>query len=110
MNDDFNTREALASLFQFSRVVNSCNLDNISLELHTKIISMFESFGHDVLGLFTDEELDSEFVGKIAALIVSRDKARANKNWAKSDSIRDELSTLGIQIEDSPEGTKWRQI
>ena len=53
MNDDFNTREALASLFQFSRVVNSCNLDNISLELHTKIISMFESFGHDVLGLFT---------------------------------------------------------
>ena len=44
MNDDFNTREALASLFQFSRVVNSCNLDNISLELYTKIISMFESF------------------------------------------------------------------
>lgn len=110
MNDDFNTREALASLFQFSRVVNSCNLDNISLELHTKIISMFESFGHEVLGLFTSDNLDLEFVGKIEALIVSRDKARANKNWAKSDSIRDELSKLGIQIEDSPEGTKWRQI
>ncbi len=110
MNDDFNTREALASLFQFSRVVNSCNLDNISLELHTKIISMFESFGHEVLGLFTSDNLDLEFVGKIEALIVSRDKARANKNWAKSDSIRDELSKLGIQIEDSPEGTTWRQI
>ena len=110
MNDDFNTREALASLFQLSRVVNSSNLDNISLELHTKIISMFESFGHEVLGLFTSDNLDSEFVGKIEALILSRDKARANKNWAKSDSIRDELSKLGIQIEDSPEGTKWRQI
>ena len=110
MNDDFNTREALASLFQFSRVVNSCNLDNISLELHTKIISMFESFGHDVLGLFADEDLDSEFITKIESLISSRDKARANKDWVKSDSIRDELSKLGIQIEDSPEGTKWRQI
>ena len=110
MNDDFNTREALASLFQFSRVVNSCNLDNISLELHTKIISMFESFGHEVLGLFTSDNLDSEFIAKIDSLISSRDKARANKDWAKSDSIRDEISTLGIQIEDSPEGTKWRQI
>ena len=71
---------------------------------------MFESFGHDVLGLFTDEALDSDFIAKIESLISSRDKARANKDWAKSDSIRDEISTLGIQIEDSPEGTKWRQI
>ena len=71
---------------------------------------MFESFGHDVLGLFTDEDLDSEFITKIESLISSRDKARANKDWAKSDSIRDELFKLGIQIEDSPEGTKWRQI
>ena len=110
MNDDFNTREALASLFQFSRVVNSCNLDNITSEIHTKIISMFESFGNEVLGLFTSQDLPSELVTKKPALIVSRDKARANKNWAKSDSIRDELSKLGIQIEDSPEGTKWRQI
>ena len=69
---------------------------------------MFESFGHDVLGLFTDEDLDSEFIAKIESLIASRDKARTNKDWAKSDSIRDELSELGIQIEDSPEGTKWR--
>ena len=65
---------------------------------------------YEVLGLFTGNDLSSEFVTKIEALIVSRDKARANKNWAKSDSIRDELSKLGIQIEDSPEGTKWRQI
>ena len=64
----------------------------------------------DVLGLFTDEDLDSDFIAKIESLISSRDKARANKDWAKSDSIRDELSTLGIQIEDSPKGTKWRQI
>ena len=64
----------------------------------------------DVLGLFTDEDLDSDFIAKIESLISSRDKARANKDWAKSDSIRDELSKLGIQIEDSSEGTKWRRV
>ncbi|MFL2941354.1 MAG: cysteine--tRNA ligase [Candidatus Poseidoniales archaeon] len=110
MNDDFNTREALASLFQFSRIVNSSNLDNMSKETHSKLIRIFESFGHKVLGLFASNDLDSDFVFKIESLIESRDKARVAKNWVKSDSIREQLSELGIQIEDLPEGTKWRRV
>ena len=110
MNDDFNTREALASLFQFSRIVNSSNLEGMTLELHTKLMNVFGSFGHEVLGLFGGEDLDPKFITKIELLIESRDEARASKDWNKSDAIRDELTNLGIQIEDSPEGTKWRQL
>lgn len=110
MNDDFNTREALASLFQLSRVVNSCDIDILSLEIKKQTVKIFESYGREVLGLFTSESVSSDLVNKIEEMILLRNEARLSKDWAKSDSIRDELSKIGIQIEDSPEGTKWRQI
>ena len=110
MNDDFNTREALASLFQLSRVVNSCDIDILSLEIKKQTVKIFESYGREVLGLFTSESANSDLVNKIEEMILLRNEARVSKDWAKSDSIRDELSKMGIQIEDSPEGTKWRQI
>ena len=110
MNDDFNTREALASLFQLSRVVNSCDIDILSLEIKKKTVKIFEFYGREVLGLFTSESASDDLVNKIEEMILLRNEARASKDWAKSDSIRDELLKMGIQIEDSPEGTKWRQI
>jgi len=110
MNDDFNTREALASLFQLSRVVNSCDIDVLSLEIKKKTVKIFESYGREVLGLFTSGSVSSDLVNKIEEMILLRNKARTSKDWAKSDSIRNELLKMGIQIEDSPEGTKWRQI
>jgi cysteinyl-tRNA synthetase len=110
MNDDFNTREGSAELFQRSRLANSFNPDELDLELKNNLLKTFETYGTNVLGLFSSESLDNDIEAKINQLISDRDKARQSKDWAKSDSIRDELTTMGIQIQDTPEETKWNRI
>ena len=110
MNDDFNTREALAVLFQFSRLLNKCKLDSLSSDLQSKLIELFAKLGGEVLGLFTKEELDSDFEAKVEGLIKLRNEARANKDWNKSDTIREELTTLGVEIQDTSDGTTWNLI
>ena len=110
MNDDFNTREALAVLFQFSRLLNKCKLDSLSSDLQSKLIELFAKLGGEVLGLFTKEELDSDFGAKIKGLIKQRNEARSNKDWNKSDLIRDKLTSLGVEIQDTSDGTTWKLV
>jgi cysteinyl-tRNA synthetase len=110
MNDDFNTREAMAILFQFSRFVNGFELELLAKSLQEKILDLFSRLGGDVLGLFTRVEIDSDFEAKIESLIAQRNNARAAKDWEKSDLIRDELKSIGIEIEDTSEGTIWKLI
>ena len=110
MNDDFNTREALAVLFQFSRLLNKCKLDSFSRDLQSKLIELFAKLGGEVLGLFTKKELDSDFEAKVQGLIEQRNEARFNKEWSKSDSIRDKLTSLGVEIQDTSDGTTWNLI
>ena len=64
------------------------------------------------LGLWVgggDEESDGEADAEITALVVARDAARAAKDWAEADRLRDELQTRGIVLEDTPSGTAWRR-
>ena len=110
MNDDFNTREGIAELFQLSRIANNFNPDELDLDLKNDLLKTFETYGTNVLGLFSSESLDNVIEAKIHQLISDRDKARESKDWAQSDSIRDELTEMGIQIQDTPEGTKWNRI
>jgi len=110
MNDDFNTREALAVLFQFSRFVNSYELDSLTNDLQSKLQKLFTMLGGEVLGLFTKKEVDSKFQSKIENLIRQRNEARSVKDWSKSDAIRDELTTLGVEIQDTSDGTTWNLI
>ena len=110
MNDDFNTREAMAVLFQFSRFVNGFELELLTKALQEKILDLFSRLGGEVLGLFTRVEIDSDFEAKIESLIAQRNNARAAKDWNKSDSIRDKLTSLGVEIEDTSEGTIWKLI
>ena len=110
MNDDFNTREAMAILFQFSRFVNGFELELLAKSLQEKILDLFSRLGGEVLGLFTRVEIDSDFEAKIESLIAQRNNARAAKDWNKSDSIRDKLTSLGVEIEDTSEGTIWKLI
>jgi len=110
MNDDFNTREGIAELFQLSRIANNFNPDELDLDLKNDFLKTFETYGTDVLGLFSSESLDSDIETKINQLISDRDKARQSKDWAQSDSIRAKLTEMGIQIQDTPEGTKWNRI
>ena len=110
MDDDFNTREALAILFQFSRVVNGFELENLTKGLQTKVLDLFSQLGGEVLGLFSRVAINPEFEAKIGKLIIERNEARLAKDWAKSDSIRDELKEIGVEIEDTSDGTSWKLI
>ena len=110
MNDDFNTREALAVLFQFSRIVNGYDLDSLTKKVQLKILDLFSTVGGEVLGIFSKDKLDSELESQVQSLINQRNEARASKDWDKSDSIRDKLSALGVEVQDTSDGTTWKLI
>ena len=116
MNDDFNTREAIGNLFVFSRKVNSVLANEKPGILALENVLAFYSEINEVLGIFEDdgssgsEELSNGISDDdINELIELRDKARAEKDWAKADAIRDELKEKGIIIEDGKDGVRWRR-
>ena len=110
MNNDFNTREALASLFQLSRVANNYSESDLKSNLREDLVKTFDYYGNHVLGLYTERSADESSQSAIEALIVKRAAARDAKDWPQSDSIRDELTQMGVEVQDTPEGTKWRRI
>jgi cysteinyl-tRNA synthetase len=109
MNDDFNSPVLIAELFEASRIINSVNdgkmkIDEANLQL---LKNLMNSFVLDVLGL-KDEQADNDDLPKVLNLIVElRNEAKANKDYATSDKIRDGLSKVGFQLKDSKEGTLW---
>lgn len=110
MNDDFNTVEAMAVLFELAGEVNRTG--------SAALASVLRALA-GVLGLLQREPLaflqggqeagdwDAE---RVEAAIVARREARTAKNWAESDRIRDELLAAGILLEDGPQGTTWRRV
>ncbi|WMW24062.1 cysteine--tRNA ligase [Methanolobus sediminis] len=116
MDDDFNTREAIGNLFVFSRKVNSIIANEKPGRNSLGKVLDFYSEINEVLGIFDDDEnsgSEEQSNGisddDINELVELRDKARAEKNWAKADAIRDELKEEGIIIEDGKEGVRWRR-
>lgn len=104
MDDDLNTADAVAAIFELARAVNIQLQEERSAEyLKEAEARLMELCG--VLGVLGREKaaLDSE----IDELIQVRQKARAEKNWAESDRIRDLLKNQGITLEDTPQGVKW---
>lgn len=111
MNDDFNTPVLIAQLFEAVKFINSINdkkayITAADLEL---LQTTFTAFVIDVLGLEESESgAEAEKIdGLVQLFIKMREEARAEKNWALSDQIRNELSALGIQLKDSKEGTSY---
>ncbi|GEP52293.1 cysteine--tRNA ligase [Flavobacterium noncentrifugens] len=112
MNDDFNSPILIAQLFEGVRFINllkegSATLTAADLEDLSKTLS---AFVNDVLGLGkekSDESHVEKMEGLVNMLIGMRNEARANKNFALSDQIRDQLLALGIQLKDSKEGTTF---
>jgi cysteinyl-tRNA synthetase len=109
MNDDFNSPVLIAELFEASRIINSVHdgkmkIDEVNLGL---LINLMKTFVQDVLGL-KDEQADNDDLPKILNLIVElRNEAKANKDYATSDKIREGLSKVGFQLKDNKEGTLW---
>jgi cysteinyl-tRNA synthetase len=115
MDDDFNTSEALAVLFEIAKDINKLRDTDVSAAQHAaallkhlaSILGLLQQPAENFLkaGVGT-EELDDE---AIEQLIAKRNEARANKDWAESDRIRDELKEQGIILEDGAQGVSWRR-
>lgn len=108
MDDDLNTSQALAAIHNLVREVNSIlNQDGIKTDDQKAILDAIETFD-SVLGIFGKEEkeiLDEE----IENLIEERRIARNNRDFKRSDEIRDELAEKGIILEDTKEGVRWKR-
>ncbi len=102
MDDDLNTADAVSVLFDMARKMNT--EDGISAEFGQEILKKFmELCG--VLNILTSE-MKTEIPADVQALIDARKQARADKNWAEADRIRDELASRGIILEDTKDGVK----
>ena len=108
MDDDFNTAGALAPLNELAKAINSARDAGATDEqLALAQAALRELTG--VLGLRLEEKTGSGDADKFIDLLVEvRGEARAEKMWALSDMIRDQLKELGVTIEDSKDGTSWR--
>jgi cysteinyl-tRNA synthetase len=116
MDDDFNTPEAYSILFDLAREIN--RLKASEPEEAAKLAAVLKKLG-SVLGILQQEPSvflkagrkagDDGETAKIEALIEERRNAKKNKDWAKADAVRNELQSMGIIIEDGPNGTTWRR-
>ncbi|MEM3413815.1 MAG: cysteine--tRNA ligase [Thermoplasmata archaeon] len=106
MDEDFNTREAIAVLFELVSALNEklekLDMNSLALALH-----FFDEVSN-ILGIdFEKEGTADKF---IELLVELRTDARKRKDWATADKIRESLRNLGVEIEDTAEGTKWKYV
>ncbi|MGL4827508.1 MAG: cysteine--tRNA ligase [Vibrionaceae bacterium] len=116
MDDDFNTPEACAVLFDLVRELNRLKAQD--LQAAAPLAATLRKLA-GVLGLLAQSpeaflqnaqgENDPQFAAEVEALIAQRNEARASKNWAAADAARDALVALGVVLEDGASGTTWRK-
>jgi len=109
MDDDLNTADAIAAVFDFVRFINKSVLTDTPVKAAVEEATKLFDELTNVLGLVYNrktESLDDE----VEALIAARTEARKSKNWAEADRIRDQLKEMGIVLEDTPQGVKWSRV
>jgi cysteinyl-tRNA synthetase len=116
MGDDFNTAETIACLFEMSSIINTlyntAQRGSILSEDTVQLLhDTYTGFLHDVLGLKSENESNDGKLNEVMHLLLElRNQAKKDKNYALSDTIRKELTTLGIAIMDNKDGTTDYQI
>ena len=115
MDDDLNSPIVIAHLFDAARAINSVKdgKATISAEDLKELQDVFHTFVFDILGI-KDEAAsggsnNNEAFGKAMDLLLTiRQQAKANKDWATSDKIRNELTAIGFDIKDTKDGAEWK--
>jgi cysteinyl-tRNA synthetase len=107
MDDDLNTADGIAAVFELVKDINVNVINSQSAELIKFAASLFDELTN-VLGLVYNRDTDN-LDEEVEKLIEARQNARKEKNWAEADRIRDELKAQGIVLEDTPQGVKWHR-
>lgn len=108
MDDDLNINEALAALFEFTREFNRLMDENkVSREEAKEAYDLLISLDK-VLGIIGEVKVENMLPKEAEELIRKREEARKAKDWKTADKIREQLKSMGIIIEDTPHGVKWR--
>ena len=110
MDDDLNTADAIGTLFELVRYINKEVLTAApakhAVEAAVKVFDELTG----VLGIVYNEKTEEDGGdAEIEALIAERTAARKEKNWARADEIRNQLTEMGIVLEDTPQGVKWHR-
>jgi cysteinyl-tRNA synthetase len=112
MNDDFNSPIVIANLFEGVRMINSIIHGNEKINISDLecLKNLFNDFVFDILGLKNEQSSsnNNEILSDVVNLLLNlRMEAKANKDWATSDKIRNELTNLGFEIKDKKDGFEW---
>ena len=114
MNDDFNTPIVISHLFEACHTVNQLadGKATVTAEGLDALRRVFNTFFSDILGLRTEQsgsgEREAAFGHAVDLLLQIRSQTKANKDWATSDKIRDELQALGFEVKDTKDGATWK--
>ena len=113
MDDDFNTPGALAVLFEIAREVNKLKTEDAEkangLAVRLKELASVLGLLEQDPEVFLQGDANNDEVAEIETLIKQRNEAKAAKNWAIADEVRDKLKAMNIVLEDTPNGTTWRK-
>ncbi len=105
MDDDFNTEKAIHNIRRLVKHLSAeLGRKDPPFDILKKGTVSVEDF-FNVLGIDLGRLLESDILSKADSLRKQRDEARKNKDWQKSDKIRDQLETMGYVVEDTPSGT-----
>ncbi|MBC8081553.1 MAG: cysteine--tRNA ligase [Gorillibacterium sp.] len=108
MNEDFNTPDAITAMFDLAAAAHRYMQDKVVVAESLRAwITAFETMDSVLQLLYAEEteNVDEE----IECLIEERQEARRTKNWSRADEIREQLTNLGIILEDTPQGIRWRR-
>ena len=114
MNDDLNSPIVISHLFDACRTINTLadGKESITAAGLEALVKVFHTFCFDILGLAQEENGNAQrevaFGGAVDLLLKMRSKAKADKDWATSDKIRDNLAALGFLVKDTKDGATWK--
>jgi len=109
MSDDFNTREAIARIFDYGRSVNKAIETGAGRDALDNAAQAFRTFG-EVLGILQPTPEGADLVDRLLDLVVAlREDARERKDFATADRIRDALAAVGVVLEDTRDGVRWKR-
>ncbi len=115
MNDDLNSPIVISNLFDAAKAINNIVAGNatITAEDLAELKDTMRTFMFDILGLKENVQSGNEgnnkaYAGAIDLLLELRKQAKANKDWATADKIRNDLTALGFQIKDTKDGVEWK--